>query len=153
MFVFWFFGKFPGIKPQLNGIDGENSNKFIIIELDWGPFFRFNQNFWNRYLLEYVKTAVSGLYCWQRTHLYLLQSAHLFFEHVFKTFIFFLFAVSGKWYTTGISKGGFGCVTPPEYAVFTKVAVYRNWIIEQLLENSEPWWWNGIFAKQRDHIT
>ena len=73
-------------------------------------------------------------------HIYICCKVHIYSSSMFlKLLYFFLFAVSGKWYTTGISKGGFGCVTPPEYAVFTKVAVYRNWIIEQLLENSEPW--------------
>lgn len=49
-----------------------------------------------------------------------------------------LFSITDRWYTADISSSGFGCGRPNKYGVYTNVAAFTRWIVEQILENSEP---------------
>ena len=72
---------------------------------------------------------------WRLTSEYFIKAAQFPVPSSFKSYFIDFFV--DKWYTIGISSQGEGCARPKKYGIYTKVAAYRRWIIEQILERFE----------------
>ena len=47
-------------------------------------------------------------------------------------FFFLHITATGKWYSTGIVSYGVGCARPHKYGVHSRVAYFKDWIIETI---------------------
>ena len=63
-------------------------------------------------------------------------------------FSIFIFLVADRWYTTGISTYSTGCGRPNKYGMYTNVASFRSWIIEHIIDYSEPFWWKRVIVME-----
>lgn len=49
-----------------------------------------------------------------------------------------MFSIIERWYTQGIVSWGEECAHEKLYGVYTNVTYFRDWIIESILEKSDP---------------
>lgn len=45
--------------------------------------------------------------------------------------------VTDRWYATGIVSSGYECARPDSYGLYTNVAEYKKWIIENILMKAD----------------
>ena len=53
-------------------------------------------------------------------------------------FSIFLLLIADRWYTTGISLLSTGCGKPNQFGMYTDVASFRSWIVEHIIDYSQP---------------